>query len=328
MRKLAILVLLLISFACTNRDGEIIDLINSVKKQNDDLKAQISALKKTTDSALVAVLKVNSLQTATDKKIDLIQTDLKSVLAQITSLTSQITSTTTDLGALKVKIDVLQAKCNELVAQISLLTGTNIIPIVSNPISSAVPTVTSKTGRIWMDRNLGATQVATSPTDEKSYGYYYQWGRGNDGHQFPTSLTTTIRSQSDQPGNALFILVPGPNNLDWKFTPNPNLWQGVNGSNNVCPTNFRLPTNQEWEQEITTWSNKTAEGAFLSVLKLPLNGTRVAEYGTFNETGFSGRYWASSFQNDLGGLMGLTINNASTGYIPRAYGQAVRCIKD
>ena len=72
---------------CTNRDGEIIDLINSVKKQNDDLKAQITALKKTTDSALVAVLKVNSLQSATDKKIDLIQVDLKSLLTQISSLT-------------------------------------------------------------------------------------------------------------------------------------------------------------------------------------------------------------------------------------------------
>ena len=32
--------------------------------------------------------------------------------------------------------------------------------------------VTSKTGRIWMDRNLGASQVATSSTNVASFGYY------------------------------------------------------------------------------------------------------------------------------------------------------------
>jgi hypothetical protein len=107
--------------SCTNRDGEIIDLINSVKKQNDDLKAQITALKKTTDSAIVAVLKVNSLQVTTDKKIDLIQTDLKSLLTQIGTLTSQMTTANVDLGILKTKIDALQVKCAELVAQIAAL---------------------------------------------------------------------------------------------------------------------------------------------------------------------------------------------------------------
>jgi len=194
------LTLFIFLVSCTNRDGEIIDLINSVKKQNDDLKAQITALKKTTDSALVAVLKVNSLQTVIDKKIDLIQIDLKSLLTQIASLSVQMTSANADLVSLKTKIDALQVKCAELVAQIALLNASNF------------STVTSKTGRIWMDRNLGATQVATSPTDAKSYGYYYQWGRGNDGHQLPNSGTTYIKSQSDQPGNSLFILVPGDDN--------------------------------------------------------------------------------------------------------------------
>jgi prefoldin subunit 5 len=123
MKKLAtILFLLFVTlFSCTNRDGEIIDLINSVKKQNEDLKAQITALKKTTDSALVAVLKVNSNQIATDKKIDLIQADLKALLAQIASLNTQMSALNADIGSLKAKIDVLQTKCAELVAQIAAL---------------------------------------------------------------------------------------------------------------------------------------------------------------------------------------------------------------
>jgi len=37
--------------------------------------------------------------------------------------------------------------------------------------------VTSLTGRIWLDRNLGASRVATSPTDTAAYGDMYQWGR-------------------------------------------------------------------------------------------------------------------------------------------------------
>jgi hypothetical protein len=53
---------------------------------------------------------------------------------------------------------------------ISCKTKENIpVPQVAN-----IPTVISKSGRIWMDRNLGATQVATSPTDEKAYGDLYQ----------------------------------------------------------------------------------------------------------------------------------------------------------
>ncbi len=112
------------SISCTNRDGEIIDLINSVKKQNDDLKAQITALKKTTDSAMVAITKVTVSQAVTDKKLDAIQTELKSVLAQISSLTTQMTAANADLASIKAKLDALQVKCAELVAQIATLTTT------------------------------------------------------------------------------------------------------------------------------------------------------------------------------------------------------------
>ena len=41
---------------------------------------------------------------------------------------------------------------------------------------------TSTTGNIWMDRNLGASLVATSFDDYQAYGCLYQWGRGNYGH--------------------------------------------------------------------------------------------------------------------------------------------------
>ena len=57
-----------------------------------------------------------------------------------------------------------------------------------------------------MDRNLGASQVATSSDDAASYGDLYQWGRGTDGHQIRTSATTTTLSSADVPGHGNFIL--------------------------------------------------------------------------------------------------------------------------
>jgi len=45
-------------------------------------------------------------------------------------------------------------------------------------------TVTSPyTGRVWLDGNLGASQVCTAYNDSTCYGDYYQWGRGTDGHE-------------------------------------------------------------------------------------------------------------------------------------------------
>ncbi|MHA8065432.1 hypothetical protein V7S76_02005 [Aquirufa sp. ROCK2-A2] len=137
MKKIVVGIFLLfvILLGCTNRDGEIIDLINSVKKQNDDLKAQITSLKKTTDSAMVAITKVTISQAVTDKKLEAIQADLKSVLAQISSLSTQMTAANVDIASIKAKIDTLQVKCAELVAQIALLNSaiiSGIAPKIDN----------------------------------------------------------------------------------------------------------------------------------------------------------------------------------------------------
>lgn len=96
-----------------------------------------------------------------------------------------------------------------------------------------------------MDRNLGATQVATSITDAASYGDLYQWGRGADGHQIRTSATTTSLSSADAPGNGNFIKAGPP--YDWRNPQKDILWQGVNGVNNPCPSGHQLPTDTEWD---------------------------------------------------------------------------------
>jgi hypothetical protein len=63
----------------------------------------------------------------------------------------------------------------------------------------------SKTGRVWLDRNLGATQVATKADDSAAYGHYYQWGRNDDGHEFKNSLTTQTQATILTPVSGKFI---------------------------------------------------------------------------------------------------------------------------
>ena len=143
--------------------------------------------------------------------------------------------------------------------------GGTVIPIVD---------VTSPTGKTWMDRNLGASQVATSSNDAAAFGDLYQWGRCSDGHEKRTSTTITTLSTTDTPGHGNYIK-PGAAPYDWRSPQNNNLWQGGAGINNPCPTGYRLPTEQEFEAERLSWSTNNAAGAFASPLKLSSGGLRV-----------------------------------------------------
>ena len=188
--------------------------------------------------------------------------------------------------------------------------------------------VTSAFNRTWMDRNLGATQVATSSTDAAAYGDLYQWGRGADGHQIRTSATTTTGSNSDQPGNGNFTLV-NSSPFDWRSPQNNSLWQGVNGVNNPCPSGYRLPTKSEWDDEWRNWGSANAVGAFASPLKLPVAGYRdFRNGGALQDVSNIGFYWSSTVTNNFSGSIG--ISNSFIVYAEdfRAYGSSVRCIKD
>jgi uncharacterized protein (TIGR02145 family) len=197
----------------------------------------------------------------------------------------------------------------------------------TNPPTAIVPVTNPTTSKIWMDRNLGATQVATSSTDAASYGDLYQWGRGADGHQCRTSVTTATLSTSDVPGNANFILASSSPN-DWRSAQNTNLWQGVNGVNNPCPSGYRIPTNAELDAERASWSSQNSIGAFASPFKFPLAGDRF-DNGSLNFVGVGGAYWTSTISGtNSRNLAFYTIFATMLDTTGRAYGLSVRCIKD
>jgi uncharacterized protein (TIGR02145 family) len=201
-----------------------------------------------------------------------------------------------------------------------------------------VVTVTSKTGKIWMDRNLGASQIATSQADEKAFGDLYQWGRGEDGHQFRNSLVEEISPTSAKLNNTKFIS-NSKEPFDWQAQKNDDSWQGENGANCPCPIGFRIPTSEEWQAEIVTWSEKSASGGFNSNLKLTSGGLRETDGALKNLGGSAGFYWASTskFGNVnasttpfyLSNMLYLTPTGASpTMLFYRVRGLSVRCIKN
>ena len=202
-----------------------------------------------------------------------------------------------------------------------------------NNITKVVDVTNPTTGKVWMDRNLGASQVATSSTDAAAYGDLYQWGRAADGHQCRDSETITTLSSTDQPGHGDFIISSFEANFDWRSPQNDNLWQGVNGTNNPCPSGYRLPTEAELDNERLSWSELNRSSAFASPLKWTVGGHRRYSFGDFEgirDTDSGGYYWGSTISSSgtRSTLLMILPGIAITSSEGRAYGCSVRCIKD
>jgi hypothetical protein len=182
------------------------------------------------------------------------------------------------------------------------------------------------TGKIWMDRNLGASQVAISVSDGNAFGDFYQWGRGNDGHQCPNSPVTIALSNVSKPHGYFILNTTTP--ADWISPQNINLWQGISGTNNPCPTNFRLPTESEMNNERLSWSSQNSFGAFASPLKWTIAGSRNPGNGGLVYTGTEGYYWSSTTQSTVSRHLQIHPSFSQFSTTARTYGHSVRCIKN
>lgn len=229
---------------------------------------------------------------------------------------------------MEIKPDISTLRLTDITAT-SVFSGGNIAADEGTIVTAIVEVTNPITGRIWMDRNLGASRAAISSTDSEGYGDLYQWGRGTDGHEKRDSPTTSNFSSSNSPGHGSFIQTHTERAYyDWRRPRNNNLWQGVNGENNPCPPGFRLPTEAELIAEFSSWGTKDAAGAFASPLKLPLSGNRSSSGGTLFNAGIFGVYWSSTVNGAEARLIAFNNSDVNVYTSYRAYGLSVRCIKD
>jgi len=184
--------------------------------------------------------------------------------------------------------------------------------------------------KCWMDRNLGATAVATAYNDSNGYGDLFQWGRLDDNHQDRESNTTSTISSTDDPGHDQFISSGSDNDYDWLQPRNDDLWQGDGGINDPCPSGWRVPTETEWDNERLSWGSGDIDrdGAIASPLKLPAAGMRHGSTDNVQYVGDSGTYWSSSIDATEARRLHFSHLSAQmvSGY--RAHGLSVRCLQD
>jgi len=204
-------------------------------------------------------------------------------------------------------------------------------------------TVTSPyTGRVWLDRNLGASRVCTALDDEQCYGDYYQWGRNADGHEKKNSPTTDVQASSvTNVGHGKFITATYSQDNDWAKNIDADgrkriaNWNKTDGSG-VCPAGYRVPTIDEYKAELFDDGSaqiSNPDDAFSSFLKLPAAGYRYSELDdtTIHQIGSKGNYWAATASSNGDDSRyvhtGATwLGARSDGY--RDEGYSVRCIKD
>ena len=185
------------------------------------------------------------------------------------------------------------------------------------------------TGKVWLDRNLGASQVCTSFNDTACYGDYYQWGRNYDGHQSSTSSTTSTQATSVSSAGSSFR----KGSSDWASvdsagTTRTASWSATDGTS-VCPLGYRVPDIDELEAETVDNGVTNRATAFFSFLKLPSAGHRNSRHsGTLNGQGSGGYVWSSSVDGSHSHYVRFSIGYVGSLSYGRANGFAVRCLRE
>jgi len=193
------------------------------------------------------------------------------------------------------------------------------------------------TGKVWLDRNLGAAEICTDSNDEACYGDYYQWGRGFDGHQDSTSSVSSEWASDGSNAGSNFITSDYTNNYDWASIRENDVnkksvnWSKIDGSS-VCPIGFRVPTAKELKAELLADGSaqaKNRDDAFNSFLKLPSAGGRDGFDGSMYDVDTWVYLWSSSADGIYASSFGFDSDIAdSFNSDLRAYGHSIRCLKD
>jgi uncharacterized protein (TIGR02145 family) len=190
--------------------------------------------------------------------------------------------------------------------------------------------VSPVTQRVWLDRNLGASQVCTAHDDAACYGDYYQWGREADGHEKSTSATTKTQATDIINAGSEYVTW-----IDWTTADSDGALRAANWSKtdgtSICPVGYRVPTIEELLAETAAFEGDAEVyynlKAFNSFLKFPSAGIRYS--GNLSEQGKGGVVWSSTLSgNSNASYYYFFAGTASANEVGFPQGNSVRCIKD
>lgn len=202
-------------------------------------------------------------------------------------------------------------------------------------------TVRAADGLVWLQQNLGSSQVAVSKTDTAAYGHLFQWGRWDDGHQLRNSATGAVPAANNPSGtgNGSTTFYTGTSTAAW-WTPQAltDTWDGTSATDassvrGVDPckavgAGWRMPTEAEWVAVIADEAISGPDPAFDSHLKLTIGGSRSSSEGAYNFVGTRGYYWSGTTSSTGAKYLyySSAITNPSAGST-RGSGASVRCLQ-
>jgi hypothetical protein len=200
--------------------------------------------------------------------------------------------------------------CGNFYIFITHLTSGGVAPVNKSATYPSTSNIPGEINKCWITRNLGASQQATTASDntEASAGWYWQFNRKQGYKHDGTTLTPawTITSISE---NSDWVVANDPCSIELK-----NPW--------------RIPTYSEWYNVDNIGGWTTWEGPWGTTLKLHAAGM-LNSSGSLLYRGSSGYYWSSSQISSTNGrdiIFGSGNCNMSNG--SKALGMPVRCIRE
>jgi hypothetical protein len=191
-------------------------------------------------------------------------------------------------------------------------TAGTVAPVNKTVTYGTVTNIPGETAKCWITRNLGATQLPGTVSDntEAAAGWYWQFNRMQGYKHDGTTLTpntTWIGSISE--------------NSDWVANNDP--------CSLLLGSAWRIPTSTEWTNVDAAGNWTNWNGPFSSGLQMHAAGWLYFSNGSLYYRGSDGYYWSSTqYGPDTGWDLTFGGGLSFMGFNYKAYGFSVRCLRD